>query len=132
MEHEPDGQLLYKKLLKWIEYHFWVWYSLLGTYFIWITKMSKEPESLQVNGKTWNKIYLDDKSGWWYEHQGLFGELVVEEGRDGQMIAYWWPPEIDIGEPVHISSGHKTYPEAMKAAHAYIDKLKSLLGDEND
>ena len=91
-------------------------------------KKSSAAETTTVGGQVWNKQYLDDKSGHWFELAGPFGELIVEEGRGGTFMARWWPPGITVGEPVQIGKGYKARPAAMKACVAYIQNLGQLLG----
>ena len=89
--------------------------------------MSNQPDTIQVNKKSWVKRTLDDGSGWFYEHAGAFGELIVEEGRDGSFFAFWWPPKVKSGDAVELGRGYKSLRSAMKAAHTYIERLKGLL-----
>ena len=90
--------------------------------------MMDAPETIEVNGSVWTKHYLDDRSGCWFELKGKFGDLIVEEERDGTFVALWWPPKIDSGEPVRIKAGYKTMRGAMKAGVAYIQDLGKSLG----
>ena len=87
-----------------------------------------ETQTMTIDGNTWSRAYTDDKSGWWFELCGPFGELVVEPAFDEvHFTAYWWPPKITHGDPVHISAKHPSAELAMKAAVDYIKSLTKTL-----
>lgn len=80
-----------------------------------------------VDGNVWEKKFLDDRSGHWFELGGDFGELIVEEHASGEFRLSWWPPGVTQGEPVTLGS-RATRRGAMKAAVAYLRKLGRTLG----
>lgn len=90
--------------------------------------MKRTPKKVELDGETWIKGYCDDRSGWWYELKGPFGELVVEPEFDmDTFTVYWWPPRINSGEPVNLGRGQATYEDAMRTGKSYLHHLSQAL-----
>lgn len=86
----------------------------------------KTSDQIVVDGWTWQRQWLDDRSGSWFQVEGKFGELCVERNRDENFTISWWPPGIRTGDSTIIGF-YTTQRRAMKAGQDYLAKLFGLL-----